>query len=365
MINKITNDLLSVFFEDKKNNVLNFSALNLALEKILKSEYFNDAYKDVFLMDRGNNFYELTTKINDDIVLLDPLEDIYFNSESYAYENLSDKEYKKIKKESIHRPNREKEEKIEEVKNEEIINVSEQYLKKLKEKNNLYQKILNPTEEFIKKRYEVKITTVNENEIYDFLDDLLGKYHDSSLSKSHIKYYNSSDNRNKATYIIAHNQYEIMGMVGIKHYMEHCNILSFISVADSFRNRNISKKIYEELILLCEKDKKILSRSSPSEFTRKNPKITNSYNELLLNSNILHVTSGSYGMDKLLSDYASKMNYSELVLTAKKFCDEVLKKNINNRITDTEKILLLEELKEILKNNLSNIKNNKKRIKIK
>lgn len=351
MIDKIKNDLVEVFLEDKNSEVLNLSAINLALFKILKSEYFNNAYNDFYFLDRGDNFYQIGTTINEEmrVTICDPLEAIYFHDD-YFYgdeDEISDEEYQTMLKNEVLKPECKTNIKVENIQNQEIIDRANKYIEKLKEKNELYIKILDNDFEIIQSRYDIQITKVNDRSIYDFLENFFGKNYDSTLKTSFINYYSDLDNREDMTYFIAHNDFEIAGLLSIKHNRESCNVLSFVSVANSFREKGISKTLYKKLIEECEKEKKILVRSSPSKFTRENPHITESYNNLLLDSNILHVTSGYYSLiEEILSNYYNKIPYNELVKIAKKHCDKSLEND--KKLSNTDNLMIAEELKSVL-----------------
>lgn len=369
MIDKIKNDLIEIFLQDKNSDVFNLSAINLALFNILKSDYFNNAYKDFYLLDRGNNFYQVATIINEEMrpTICDPLEAIYFHDD-YFYgdeDEITDEEYKELLKNEVIKPEINASIKVLTIEKEEIIDKANYYIEKLKEKDKLYENILKNDSETFKDRYDIQITKVNDRSIYDFLEKFFGKNYDSTLKTSFMNYYSDLDNREEMTYFIAHNNYEIAGLLSIKHNKENCNVLSFVSVANSFRKNGISKNLYKELIKLCEQEKKILIRSGPSGFTRENPDITESYNNLLVNSNILHVTSGYYSLfEEILSNNYNKIPYNNLVEVAKKYCDKSLEND--KKLSNTDSLIIAEELKTAIEEKIKVVNVNKnERIKIK
>lgn len=365
MFDIIKNDLINLATQKQLKSDSEFSAINILFYKLIKSDYFNDAYKDFVLLKRSENYYQVNKIVEDKKVEQDPLSDLYYDeiSDYYDYEDLSDNEYEALVAARIHKPKTPESEQVHFSTNAEINKLVENYLKEMIHTNPVYEKLLNPDIAFIDSRYStLKIEKFENEEFLEKLNSLLGDQHDTSLKHHFLKYFNNRDNRylrsTKApTYFMAYNDNnEIAGLLSIQHYQKNCHALSYVTVAPSFREKGISTKLYQVMIENCINEKAILVRSSPGEFTRENPKITQRYENMLKQNDILHTSTASSGyLLKVLCDCYDTVGYHNLYKLGKKICD----RNIENShyLRGNEEQQLAEELKAKIINFKNKIKN--------
>lgn len=177
----------------------------------------------------------------------------------------------------------------------------------------LYSKLFNPTFEDMRKRHVLTIEEVEERELDDRLMDILGAYRSSSLSREGHKFHSGNYwmDKDKWRFVIAHNKKELAGIVG--YYEKDKTIhLSYVSVAKTFRNNGLSKKMLLFVAQYARDNRKVLIRSKDSDYS-KEVGADKSYSALFDRENVLHVISGSDMHNKVHKMMENGFDYDDML----------------------------------------------------
>ena len=324
MLEQLEKQLLELFLEERTEDPLSISALNVAALRLSQLPYFGNSYPDHILIHKGDDFYKCYFNFKkSDMMDRDPLREVYYDEFNDYDEDDSDDEVAPDFL-LIHQPKWSLKS-MDPFTGElpaEIERRANVYLEKLHERSELMRKASNPTPQELADRQNLAISLVPHEEIYPTLRAILGEGYSHGLKPNGIQYHDPSMGHHHSKewfYLIAHNENEVAGVAGFTH-QDHALGLSYVSVAPGFQNQGLSKRLYQSLIDYAQTHELVIRRSSPSEHTRNNPGITLAYDRLLEESQVLHTTSDTY-LNKVLADALETQPYSYVLNKARDACN--------------------------------------------
>lgn len=208
---------------------------------------------------------------------------------------------------------------------EKVMRGAQRILRKIERTNpELYQKLFKPTEEQLQQRGQITVQVVPLLELGGRLREILGDTYslDAGLKTQGIEYHSPPYWTEKnGYYLLAHNNEELAGILHLSAYRDWSYGLNYVSVNPSFREKGVAKQLYTQAIELCEKERKVLVRSSPGDFTLERPAITQAFDRMCIQSNILHVQSSSRLIGPI-EQWLDHLGYDKTVELAKPLCDK-------------------------------------------
>ena len=186
------------------------------------------------------------------------------------------------------------------------------------------QRLLEPTQEQTQQRYDLPIVEIDSRQIGAFMREKLGDFYDGSLKSSGIDYHTPDHFTHKSIYLVACNEDEVAGMLKLGTSRAWGYGLSYVSVAPGFRGQGLSKRLYQQALDICERDRRVFIRSQPGEFTQDNPNITASYDHLVRQSAVLHTDSESPFLRLFQTCVESGMDYATMLERFKSHCDAAI-----------------------------------------
>lgn len=299
------------------------AAAQVALWQFLRSPYFNGNYDHLDFNQKGPMAFALEMETNGRPLLLDPL--VNFYPDDWDDENTQAFRIC-VPPHSFPKP----------VWVEDLNQVPETVQVKAREimeavarQHPRFGKVLAPTPQDFANRQQVQLEVVPLADLEDHLDAVLGKGHNRRLQAEGIRYHEPDYSAQSSRFVIAHNGEEVAGIAGVN--TQGCfNYLPYVSVAPGFRQQGLSCRLYQQVIGLCQAEGRILNRSSPSSFTLERPAITRSYDRMLQNSPVLHVTNGGY-LERALELGVEAVGMERFFPLAKPICDARLQLGVERR----------------------------------
>lgn len=331
MLYRLEQALVNLFVQDQSADVLDVSALNVAMFHITRLPYFQGAYDHHALMQRSDTFYQLHVHAKQDWVNCDPLTYVYDQGYGGYDEEIEDpKALARAQPFRVECPvaTIQGELVVEGPIHAEVARRAQGYVDRLAQVAELAA-VFAPTPSDMSRRARFEISKVAQDDLPQFLKGLLGEgvFQDHSLKRCGIQYHNPSygySPQDKTwNYLVAHNANEVAGVLGFTQGKQ-LSSLSYVSVGPGFQRQGLSKRLYQRFIDEAIAHNTMLVRSSPSEFTLSRPGITHAYDNMVLAQPVLHVASGGY-LHKAITDAMVQVPYHRVFREAKSACDELLR----------------------------------------
>ncbi len=318
---KIIHPLLESIKKEQISSAEDISAANLSAFLLLTGPYLkNESYHLAEIGPGDIRLFQTTPR--NDIVDNDPMMAFYID-DFYEYyddgvENTHPEIYEVEKIRAQHAPKR--------IELRDIPDTIHQRANELLVKTErlfpgFTSRLLRPTQDQLKARNNLTIKTVPFNEFHNVVSNVMGERYDCDLASQGIKYHNDRYG-DEGYFIIAHNKDEIAGLIKMSMFDTYSYSMQYVSVNPAFQHKGLSKKLFQRAIDLCEEHDKALKRSSSGGFTRDNPNITVSYDNLLRKSSILHGHS-DHPIMYVIEQIKAQGSIPEAIMTRlKKACDD-------------------------------------------
>lgn len=281
---------------------------NLVLFQLLRAPYFEHTLDRHLLQECTDDFYRIFVKDNDGGRFYDVFQDHYQNNDNSQGLKLP------VPTSDIFQSR--------------IWVIPQALLPLAKEALNDFLKARPEFEVLFKvdeKRYDITIEEVQGNEALDErLAEILGENYNLRLNRYGIDYHNPSLHKKTPwVYFLAHNGDEIAGILGAYPYEQNLNV-PYVSVAEGFRERGLANQLISRVIDYAQHEERFIKRSQPSPFCQENPKITDGFDALFLNSQVPHISRADR-LEGALVRLRNRCDWSDFVQHAKPICDQWLR----------------------------------------
>ena len=313
MLHRLRQAIADDFLSQKAHGPEDVAAAQVAFWTLLRSPYFNGNHEQLKFVQFGPLAFSLEVESSGNQVRLDPLEYFYPSD----WDEPDTRAFRVPFPQHTHDPVAV--ESLEAIA-PSIVSKAQSMVDRLIALEPRFQKLVKPSSEGMAQRRSVGIELLDREGLEERLTVVLGEGHGSSLRAEGIRYHSPgwSDGADWR-YLLAHNGEEVAGVLGF-YAKESSLVLSYVSVAPGFRKEGLSMRLYERLLEICQAEQRFLVRSSPGEFTKANPAITQAYNRLLRESPVLHITAGGY-LHKAIQDGLDAVGMPQLFPLAKPVCD--------------------------------------------
>jgi GNAT superfamily N-acetyltransferase len=328
MLEQLEKQLLDIFIAQRTDEPEDISALNVAALRLSRLPYFGDTYSNQFIAQKGEHFFKRYFGFKNDEIDLDPLRREYHDSYSDYY----DEDDKEIKPPSdyfpIHHPNCSIKDTVPfQGELPAAIEIKAQaYLDQLMESSAQMKMASNPSSQDLDNKRNLAVSLIDHDDLHATLNGLLGEGYAYNLKPNGIQYHDPSGGfggKKDWRYLIAHNDNEVAGVLGFIHNSDDRTMgLSYVSVAPGFQGQGLSLRLYQGLIDYAKEHQSFIQRSSPTEFTRKNPAITLAYDRLLEQSDVLHTSTDTY-LNKVIMDALKILPYEQVLRDARDACNAI------------------------------------------
>lgn len=313
MLHRLSQAIAQDFLVQGHHTPEDVAAAQVAFWQLLRSPYFNGNHDHLAFVSRGPLAFSLEMERNGNTVVLDPLNDFYPGD----WDEPGTKAFRVPAPVGTREP--------------EVLTTgggipssvrekAQTIVERICAKQPRFSKLIHPSTEDKSRRRLVQVELLDREALDACLADVLGPGHSPSLQAEGIRYHSPSWSDDASwRYLVAHNREEVAGVLGF-YAREQSLVLSYVSVAPGFRKNGLSMRLYEQLLDVCSLEQRFLVRSSPSEFTKDNPGITQAYGRLLREAPVLHVTTGGY-LQKAIQDGLDDVGMAHLFPLAKPVCD--------------------------------------------
>ena len=320
MLTRIQTSLAHAFLNNGDHSAEDITALNVALCSLAHSAYLGKTYAHVRLVRHSDVFLQAIEMQRDRPHVLDPLRN-HYHQPGWDDEWEGSDRMPQLPKRTLPVL-------VEETKPAppHIWARAQRYIQQAVALDPVLDRLVHPSPDHQAQRQNLTITWVKDRDLDAFLAGILTAEYDRTLRTYGVDYHHFNRMWPGDTpwiYGVLHNEHEVAGMCGLSDNPHH-RALSYISVAEGFRGHGHSARLYQEIIDTTIQAGKVLVRSSPSDFTLANPRITHAYDRLLMKAPIIHVSTGSL-LEKPMIDAAAQHPMSALVHRAKPICDTQLR----------------------------------------
>lgn len=207
---------------------------------------------------------------------------------------------------------------------EETERAAEAVLERVRDQHpQLWQLLMAPVPQQLAARRKLTYDILDRDELDARLVHVLGPTYrlDGSLATQGMEYHTAPGwNDGNMRYVLAHNENEVAGILGMSMFRQWTYGVNYVSVAPGFRQQGVARNLFSKVIEACVADQRVLVRTTPGEYASEHPGITAGFDRLCVQAPVLHVLANSTLMSAV-GRGVERLGFDQAMRLYKPLCD--------------------------------------------